>query len=80
VSRLFDRLADEREHVAIVIDEFGGVAGLVTMEDVLETLLGFEIVDEVDPVPDMRVLARQRWRQRAERLGISVDEQEATDS
>lgn len=80
VSRLFDRLADEREHVAIAIDEFGGVAGLVTMEDVLETLLGFEIVDEVDPVPDMRALARQRWRQRAESLGIAVDEQEATDS
>jgi len=79
VSRLFDSLADEREHIAIAIDEFGGVAGLVTMEDVLETLLGFEIVDEVDPVPDMRALARQRWRQRAERLGISVDEQDVTE-
>jgi hypothetical protein len=44
------------------------------MEDALETLLGLEIVDEVDLAPDMRALARQRWRKRAARLGVSVDE------
>jgi CBS domain containing-hemolysin-like protein len=74
VSRLFDCFVDDREHLAIAIDEFGSVAGLVTMEDALETLLGLEIVDEVDLAPDMRALARQRWRKRAARLGVSVDE------
>ncbi len=73
VWRLFERLIDEREHITVVIDEFGSVAGLATMEDVLETLLGLEIVDEVDPVPDMRALARQRWEERAQRLGIPVE-------
>ena len=43
-----------------MIDEFGGTAGLVTMEDVLETLLGEEIVDELDEVDDMRELAREQ--------------------
>ena len=79
VSKLFDRLTGEREQVAIVIDEFGSLAGLATMEDVLETLLGLEIVDEVDPVADMRALARERWEERAERLGIAVEEDASTD-
>jgi CBS domain containing-hemolysin-like protein len=50
----------QRQQVAVVIDEFGGTAGLVTMEDVLETLLGEEIVDELDEVDDMRELAREQ--------------------
>ena len=50
----------QRQKVAVVIDEFGGTAGLVTMEDVLETLLGEEIVDELDEVDDMRELAREQ--------------------
>jgi CBS domain containing-hemolysin-like protein len=50
----------QRQQVAVVVDEFGGTAGLVTMEDVLETLLGEEIVDELDEVDDMRELAREQ--------------------
>ncbi len=48
-----------RHHIAVVVDEYGGVAGLVTLEDVLETALGSEIVDEMDKVVDMQSLARQ---------------------
>ncbi len=48
-----------REHLFLVVDEYGGTAGIVTLEDVLETLLGAEIVDETDSVEDMRKLARQ---------------------
>ena len=54
-----------REHLFLVVDEYGGTAGIVTLEDVLETLLGAEIVDETDSVEDMRKLARQfmtAWR------------------
>ncbi len=49
-----------RQHLFMVVDEYGGIEGLVTMEDVLETLLGVEIVDEADRVEDLRELAKQR--------------------
>lgn len=51
-----------RRHIAIVSDEYGGVAGLVSLEDLLETLLGEEIVDETDRVVDLQQSARQHRR------------------
>ncbi len=73
LHELFDRLLNERTHMALVADEYGGTEGLVTMEDVVETLLGLEIVDEGDKVQDMQELARQQWRRRALRQGIIVE-------
>ncbi|MCB9763683.1 MAG: HlyC/CorC family transporter [Alphaproteobacteria bacterium] len=70
LRELFERLLTSREHVAVALDEYGGVVGLITMEDLLETLLGMEIVDEVDGVEDMRKLAREQWLRRARRLGL----------
>lgn len=70
LPELFERLLDRLEHIALVVDEYGGTAGIVTMEDVVETLLGLEIVDEVDSAKDMQVLARQQWLRRARRLGL----------
>ncbi len=64
---LFEKLLDNREHIAVVVDEYGGVDGVVTMEDVLETLIGLEIVDEMDSVQDMRAMARAKWEARAKR-------------
>lgn len=61
VPVLFERFLSRREPIAIVVDEYGGVDGVVTMEDVLETLLGMEILDEADTVQDLRELARKRW-------------------
>ena len=72
LPRLFDRLLTEREHLALVLDEYGGTAGVVTMEDVIETLLGLEIVDEADEADDMQNLARRRWAERAARMGIAT--------
>ncbi|MCA9575825.1 MAG: hemolysin family protein [Polyangiales bacterium] len=69
VPALFERMLDSREHIAVVTDEHGGVDGLVTMEDVIETVLGMEIVDEADAVQDMREMARAKWQDRAKRLG-----------
>ena len=57
---LFDRLLKKREHISLVIDEFGAVRGIVTLEDIIETLLGLEIVDETDTVVDLQVLAKKR--------------------
>lgn len=70
LKTLFERLLEKQEHIAVVVDEYGGFSGIVTMEDVVETLLGMEIVDEIDAIEDMQKLARQKWRERAKRLGI----------
>ena len=59
-----------------MLDEFGGTAGLVTLEDLLETVLDLEIVDEVDGVEDLRAAAREDWRRRARRLGLLDDDGE----
>ena len=60
VDTALEMFLGQRQQFAVVRDEFGGTAGLVTMEDVLETLLGEEIVDELDEVDDMRKLAREQ--------------------
>jgi len=65
---LFEKLLDNREHIAIVVDEYGGTDGVVTMEDVLETLIGLEIVDEMDSVQDMRAMARSKWEARTKHI------------
>ena len=69
LSDLLEFLLDQRQQIALVIDEYGGTNGLVTIEDVVETLLGMEIVDEMDRVEDMRALARRQWEKRANALG-----------
>ncbi|MCK3684769.1 hemolysin family protein [Maribellus sp. YY47] len=67
VARLLDTLILERQHLVMVADEFGTIVGLVTMEDVIETLFGLEIVDESDKVEDLQKLARSNWIKRVKR-------------
>jgi CBS domain containing-hemolysin-like protein len=70
IPQLFDRFIAEREHIALVVNEFGGMTGIATMEDVIETLLGMEIVDESDQAEDMQALARKNWERRARVMGL----------
>ncbi len=71
---LFEKLIESRNHMALVVDEYGSVSGLVTMEDVIETLLGLEIMDESDNVTDLQLMARKSWEIRAKKLGILEDD------
>lgn len=70
IPRLFEKLVESKNHMALVVDEYGTVGGLVTMEDVIETLLGFEIMDESDNIEDLQSHARKSWEARAKELGL----------
>jgi CBS domain containing-hemolysin-like protein len=79
LSSLLETLLHQRQHIALVVGEYGETKGLVTLEDVMETLLGIEILDEGDKVADMRLLARQIWTRRAKNRGVprnSLDAEE----
>ncbi|MDM8339060.1 CNNM domain-containing protein [Mediterranea massiliensis] len=64
VSTIWEQMLEKKEHISIIVDEYGALRGIVTMEDIIETALGFEIVDERDAVTDMQKLARERWQKR----------------
>lgn len=70
-------LLDERHHIVLVVDEYGGTKGLVSLEDVMETLLGREIVDELDDVDDMQALAREQGAQHIKAIGLDTPEDES---
>ncbi|HZI14079.1 MAG TPA: CNNM domain-containing protein [Myxococcus sp.] len=70
LPEVLERMLEHHEHLALVVDDFGGTSGLVTMEDVVETLLGTEILDETDLVQDLRKHARERWKRRASKHGL----------
>jgi CBS domain containing-hemolysin-like protein len=60
LDKALEKFLEARQHIFVVVDEYGGVEGLLTMEDVLETILGVEIVDEADRIVDLRELAKNR--------------------
>jgi CBS domain containing-hemolysin-like protein len=72
---LWELLLEKKEQIAVVFDEYGGMEGIVTLEDVIETLLGFEIIDENDAITDMQHYARERWKMRQTKYAIleSID-------
>lgn len=66
VSKIWEKLLAKKEHISVIIDEYGCFRGIVTMEDVIETMLGTEIVDEKDTVTDMQEFAREKWQEQQE--------------
>ena len=67
IATWLDEFLKKREHIFLVVDEYGTTQGIITLEDAVETLLGAEIVDESDSVEDMRQLARELWEKRRKR-------------
>ncbi|MCQ2182626.1 MAG: CNNM domain-containing protein [Bacteroidales bacterium] len=62
IDVIWDEMLQKKEQIAAIINEYGSFQGILTMEDVIETILGDEIVDERDAVEDMQQLARDRWK------------------
>ncbi len=62
IADIWDKMLKKKEQIAIIINEYGSFQGIVTMEDVIEMVLGDEIVDERDAVVDMQQLALEKWK------------------
>ncbi len=70
LGALMQRMTRDHHQIALLVDEYGDIRGLVTMEDLVETMLGIEIVDETDTSVDMQKFARELWLKRARQMGI----------
>lgn len=72
VYEAFELFIKNRLHIMLIVDEYGGMQGIITLEDILETLLGYEIMDEKDKQADMQEHARRLWRRRADKMGLDI--------
>ena len=79
LSDAFEEVLHKRAHIMMIVDEYGGMEGIITMEDILETLLGLEIMDESDKTADMQQHARRLWRRRARDMGLEIPDENDSD-
>ncbi|UCB53923.1 MAG: HlyC/CorC family transporter [Thiotrichales bacterium] len=75
LSDAFEEILHQRAHIMMIVDEYGGMEGIITMEDIIETLLGLEIMDESDKTADMQQHARRMWRKRAQEMGLEIPQE-----
>ena len=80
LSDAFEEILHKRAHIMMIVDEYGGMEGIITMEDILETLLGLEIIDESDKTADMQQHARRLWRRRARDMGLAIPDEHDNNS
>jgi len=69
----WDEMLSKKEHISLVTDSYGGMDGIATLEDIIESLLGFEIVDEKDRVDDMQQYAMERWKAKQKKYQLLED-------
>ena len=67
ISDIWEQLLQNKEQIGLIIDEYGCFTGIITLEDIIETIFGLEIIDEMDEVSDMQQYARERWERRQKR-------------
>ena len=79
ISKVWESLLELKEQIGLIIDEYGCFQGIITIEDIVETIFGLEIIDEKDEVADMQQFAKERWKERQVKYAHLVDDDDDDD-